>query len=129
MPHGTGTGTCSSAYLPLTSHFATPPPYLLQYPLPGGGESEFIVSNTDGMEAKVLRQLTRALQPLLTHVRVDWGSLKPLLKFPSAPAAAGPLYSGSRAVLFAVLDHGKGVWVGRHTSITLPCVHFHTLWH
>jgi hypothetical protein len=74
----------------------------------GGGESELIVSASDAMEAKVVRQLGRAMQPLLTNVGVEWGPLTPLLKFPSAPAVCKPLYVGSRAVLFAVLDSSKG---------------------
>ena len=69
--------------------------------LSGGGESELVLDG-EGMEAKVVRQLERALQPLLADVRVDWGDLTPHLKYPSAPEKLKPLYSGSRALMFGV---------------------------
>jgi hypothetical protein len=40
-----------------------------------GGEHEMIISSSDAMEGKVVRQLARAMQPLLTDVSVDWGTL------------------------------------------------------
>ncbi len=76
--------------------------------MPGGGGSELIVSATDEMEVKVVRQLGKAMQPLLTGVTVDWGVLTPCLKFPAAPRACTPLYLGCRAVLYAVLDPASG---------------------
>jgi hypothetical protein len=74
----------------------------------GGGASELIVNSGDAMEGKVVRQLGRAMQPLLTNVTVNWGPLTPLLKFPAAPVHSKPLYAGCRAVVFAVLDGSKG---------------------
>lgn len=40
----------------------------------GHGNSEFVVSG-ERVEAKVLLQLKRALQPVYKHVRLDWGHL------------------------------------------------------
>ncbi len=80
-----------------------------------------IVNAGDAMEAKVVRQVDRALQPLLTDVTVDWGGLAPLLQFPAAPAACRLLYLGSRAVLFAVVDPTKGVCV-RFCVVVCGCV-------
>jgi hypothetical protein len=40
----------------------------------GHGNSEFVVSG-ERVEAKVLKQLKRALQPVYKHVRLDWGHL------------------------------------------------------
>ena len=51
----------------------------------------------------MLRQMDRALQPLLTNVRVDWGELVPFLQYPSAPAVLPPLYTNGRGVLYAVV--------------------------
>jgi hypothetical protein len=161
------------------------------WPRVAGGGHELILSSDDAMEGKVVRQLARAMQPLLTQVTVDWGTsscfprprghcpgqellhwppsmccckrmdecrrdvavrgccrrssrccytafavrrkvlvtgtrcpppsthlrltsmsvsgtLTPYLKFPAAPAQCRPLYAGTRALLFAVLDHSRG---------------------
>jgi hypothetical protein len=47
-----------------------------------------------------------------THLRLTSmsmsGTLTPYLKFPAAPAQCRPLYAGTRALLFAVLDHSRG---------------------
>jgi hypothetical protein len=75
------------------------------------------------MEAKVVRQLERALRPLLTDVRVDWGPLlTPLLQFPAAPAVPRPLYPGCRTLLLAVLDPAKGAWCARGRARPLACI-------
>lgn len=73
-----------------------------------GGDCEFVVDPEAALETAVLRHMGRALQPMLTELAVDWGSLTPLLKFPAAPARCPALYRGSRAVLFAVVDPSKG---------------------
>ena len=57
----------------------------------------------------MLRQMDRALQPLLTNVRVDWGELVPFLQYPSAPAVLPPLYTNGRGVLYAVVAPRLGV--------------------
>ncbi len=66
-----------------------------------------IVSKSEPMEAKVVRLLSKALQPPLTHVSVNWGVLQPLLMYPTAPSTLPPLYQGSRAMLFAIVDPTK----------------------
>ena len=73
-----------------------------------------MVSASDEMEVKVVRQLGRAMQPLLTNVSADWGALTPRLLFPAAPLQSTPLYPGGRSVLYAVVDAGStgagGTW-------------------
>lgn len=40
----------------------------------GRGKDEFVVSG-ERMEGKVMRQLKKALQPILKDVKVDWSQL------------------------------------------------------
>ena len=41
----------------------------------GNGECEFVTESGGEIQAKVMRQLSRALQPMLTKVKLDWGHL------------------------------------------------------
>ena len=69
---------------------------------------------------QVVRQLARAMQPVLTDVAVDWGVLTPLLAYPSAPARTLPLYTGGRQLLFGVFNTGEGVTVpSSRSSVTV----------
>jgi Ca-activated chloride channel family protein len=65
----------------------------------GEGEAEFIAPG-ERIEAKVVRQLGRALAPALTDVRVDWGGLA----VEQAPHQAPAVFSDGRVLLFGRLD-------------------------
>eukprot|EP00727_Mastigamoeba_balamuthi_P009895 m51a1_g5528 hypothetical protein (806) ;mRNA; f:439156-442501 len=67
----------------------------------GEGRCE-LISESATMNQKVLRQLSHALKPALTEVRLDWG------KMPArqAPNVLPPLFSGSRLLVFAFLEPG-----------------------
>jgi Ca-activated chloride channel family protein len=88
----------------------------------GDGEAELIAPG-ERVEAKVLRQLGRALAPALGDVRVDWGGLAAT----QAPYEVPPVFSDGRVLLFARLDEVKPAVValraaGREgpVSFTLP---------
>ena len=65
----------------------------------GEGEAEFIAPG-ERIEAKVLRQLARALAPALSDVKVDWGGLAAT----QAPHEVPPVFSEGRVLLFAKLE-------------------------
>jgi hypothetical protein len=67
----------------------------------GNGAAEFIYPG-ERIEPKVLRQLTKALAPALTDVRVDWGGSR----VTQAPSQVPPLFAGSRTFLYAFLPEG-----------------------
>ena len=66
----------------------------------GGGDAEFVVPG-ERMEEKVVRQLSRAMQPVLTQTRVNWGALEPYMITPATPAVMNPIFTGSHAQAFA----------------------------
>ena len=65
----------------------------------GGGAAEMIAPG-ERMEAKVVRQLGRALSPGLGDVRVDWGEAK----VRRAPHQTPPVFEGDRVVVFGFLE-------------------------
>ncbi len=66
----------------------------------GCGESEFITP-TEDLEAKVMRQLKRALQPALTNVHLDWGDIKDVVQ---APTKLRTLFNGDRLLVYGFLQ-------------------------
>ena len=68
----------------------------------GGGAAEFI-SPDERMEAKVMRQMAKAVQPALTDLSIEWGELKPFLCNSGSPRTPRPLFQGSRSLAFATL--------------------------
>ena len=65
--------------------------------------SEFIQPGED-MAAKVMRQLGRAMQPMLTNFTVELpAAVSSVLAFPVAPTQSRPLYTGSRLTMYFVL--------------------------
>jgi len=64
----------------------------------GEGEAEFIAPG-ERIEAKVLRQLARALAPALGDVNVDWGGLQAK----QAPHEVPPVFAEGRVLLFGQL--------------------------
>lgn len=64
-----------------------------------GGEAEMIAPG-ERIEAKVMRQLGRALAPALGDVRVDWGKAK----VKQAPHHVPPVFDGERVVVYGFLD-------------------------
>jgi Ca-activated chloride channel family protein len=75
----------------------------------GNGAAEFIYPG-ERIEPKVLRQLTKALAPALTDVRVDWGGRPVTL----APSRIPPLFAGSRTLLYGFLPKGLPATVTLH---------------
>lgn len=61
----------------------------------GRGEAEFIAPG-ERIEAKVVRQLSKALSPALTDVAVDWGGLEAL----QAPYVVPPVFIGGRVLVY-----------------------------
>jgi Ca-activated chloride channel family protein len=66
----------------------------------GEGEAELIAPG-ERIEAKVLRQLSRALAPALKDVTVEWGGLAAT----QAPHEVPPVFADGRVLLFARLDN------------------------
>ena len=65
-------------------------------------KSEFIVSG-ERMEGKVMKQLRRALQPILKNVSVDWGDL-PIPKKYSFPIDYPPIFAGERLIFYTFIN-------------------------
>jgi hypothetical protein len=65
----------------------------------GEGEAEFIHPG-ERIEAKVLRQLKRALSPALTGVEIDWGGLA----VRQAPHRLPPIFGDGRVLVYGFLD-------------------------
>lgn len=65
----------------------------------GGGAAEFI-SPGERIEAKVLRQLQKALAPALTGVKVDWGRMR----VRQAPHHVPPVFAGGRVLVYGLLE-------------------------
>ncbi len=65
----------------------------------GEGEAEFIAPG-ERIEAKVVRQLERALSPVLTDVAVDWAGLGA----EQAPHRVPPVFDGGRVLVFGKLE-------------------------
>lgn len=69
----------------------------------GGGSAEFIAPG-ERIEAKVLRQLEKALAPALTEVKLDWGGLR----VTQAPYHVPPAFAGGRVLVYGLLDEADG---------------------
>jgi Ca-activated chloride channel family protein len=65
----------------------------------GQGEAEFIYPG-ERIESKVLRQLSRALAPAVTDVRVSWGGLE----VRQAPQRVPPVFAFGRVLVYGFLD-------------------------
>ncbi len=65
----------------------------------GEGEAEFIFPG-ERIESKVLRQLSRALAPALTDVRVSWGGLE----VRQAPSRVPPVFASGRVLVYGFLE-------------------------
>ena len=77
----------------------------------GEGAAEFIAPG-ERIEAKVLRQLSRALTPALDEVGVDWGGLSAV----QAPHEVPPVFADGRVLVFAKLENPGS------TSVSLRAV-------
>jgi len=76
----------------------------------GGGEAELIYPG-ERIESKVLRQLSRALAPALTDVRVSWGGLE----VRQAPHRVPPVFASGRVLVYGFLEGP----LARQTELTL----------
>eukprot|EP01090_Pellita_catalonica_P012425 TRINITY_DN2697_c0_g1_i1.p1 TRINITY_DN2697_c0_g1~~TRINITY_DN2697_c0_g1_i1.p1 ORF type:complete len:872 (-),score=214.61 TRINITY_DN2697_c0_g1_i1:89-2704(-) len=63
------------------------------------GYYEFIKSG-ENMDNKVMRQLNRAMQPALTDISIEWGSLEAHM----TPFRQPPLFVGGRMVVYGFVD-------------------------
>jgi Ca-activated chloride channel family protein len=78
----------------------------------GEGSAEFIAPG-ERIEAKVMRQLGRALTAALTDVTVEWGALRA----EQAPHEAPPVFADGRVVLYGRLEKAEpGVVVLKASS-------------
>jgi Ca-activated chloride channel family protein len=68
----------------------------------GGGAAEFIYPG-ERIEAKVLRQLRKALAPALTDIQVDWGGLT----VTQAPFQVPPVFAGGRVLVYGFFADGR----------------------
>jgi hypothetical protein len=67
----------------------------------GSGASEFIAPG-ERIEGKVLRQLSKALAPALTEVKLDWGGLR----VKQAPFQVPPVFAGGRVLVYGLVEDG-----------------------
>ena len=65
----------------------------------GAGEAEFIYPG-ERIESKVLRQLSRALAPAVTDVRVSWGGLEVI----QTPYRVPPVFASGRVLVYGFLE-------------------------
>jgi Ca-activated chloride channel family protein len=77
----------------------------------GEGEAEFIAPG-ERIEAKVLRQLSRALTPALSDVSVDWSGLG----VTQAPHEVPPVFADGRVLLFGRLEQPQQADVTLHAK-------------
>ncbi|KAF2072657.1 hypothetical protein CYY_006036 [Polysphondylium violaceum] len=68
----------------------------------GSGVAELAIEN-ETIESKVIRQLKRALQPAMSNIRVDWGTLSSNRQ---APRDLRTLFLGDRLNIYNILDKG-----------------------
>ena len=73
-----------------------------------GGVGEMIMGDTR-IEPIIARTMQRVLRPVIREVSMDWGTLEPLIRY-KTPISHGPVYSGQKLSLYAMLfdnDHKK----------------------
>jgi len=64
----------------------------------GNGSCEVILDNED-MEAKVVKQLRRAMTPALSDISIEWGSLADAV----SPYFLPPVFAGNRMIVYGFL--------------------------
>jgi len=69
----------------------------------GKGYAEFVRSG-ERLEGPVMRQLKRALQPVLNQVSIDWGTLP--VTHSKVPRTLPPLFNGDMVTTCAFLEEG-----------------------
>ncbi len=72
----------------------------------GRGEAEFIAPG-ERIEAKVVRQLSKALSPALTDIAVDWGGLEAI----QAPYVVPPVFLGGRVLVYGFVKGDRSATV------------------
>jgi len=73
----------------------------------GGGAAEFI-SPDERMESKVMRQMNKAVQPVMTNVTVHWGELADFTTHAGTPSVPLPLFQGNRTMRYTSLQLTAG---------------------
>nr|XP_058965540.1 von Willebrand factor A domain-containing protein 5A-like [Pocillopora verrucosa] len=80
----------------------------------GKGTAEFVTAKEDRLQAKVIKTLKRARQPVITNVSMTW-KLDKGWTVQQIPSSLPPLFSGDRLVVYGVLKasgnkkNGSGV--------------------
>lgn len=69
--------------------------------LAGCGEYEFVIGGGEELEAKVMRQLKRALQPALTDPHLDWNQIGHVTQ---APERLRTIFNGDNLLVYGFLD-------------------------
>ncbi|XP_068729632.1 von Willebrand factor A domain-containing protein 5A-like [Montipora capricornis] len=72
----------------------------------GKGTAEFVTDRDDPMQAKVIKALKRALQPVITDVSVTW-DLPQGWVVQQIPSTLSPLFSGDRLVIYGLLKSSE----------------------
>jgi len=80
-------------------------------------KAEFVASGTR-LESKVLRQLQRALQPILKNARVEWGEVLQS-KIKGAHPTLPPIFEGERLALYYFLEQGVSLEELKFADIAL----------
>eukprot|EP01124_Arcella_intermedia_P027044 TRINITY_DN5211_c0_g1_i2.p1 TRINITY_DN5211_c0_g1~~TRINITY_DN5211_c0_g1_i2.p1 ORF type:complete len:873 (+),score=253.22 TRINITY_DN5211_c0_g1_i2:41-2659(+) len=73
----------------------------------GRGMDEYVVTG-ERIETKVMKQLKRALMPILKDIRVDWNGLVDP-KYSTIPIYYPPVFDGERVLIYAFLTQEQNI--------------------
>jgi len=82
----------------------------------GKGKAEFVVSG-ERMEKKVMKQLTRALQPILKNVEIDWRDLPIPMEYSTYKPFIPNIFSGEKINIYAFLESDRELWGNKVITI------------
>ncbi|XP_068682232.1 von Willebrand factor A domain-containing protein 5A-like [Montipora foliosa] len=84
----------------------------------GKGTAEFVTDHDDRMQAKVIKTLKSALQPVITDVSVTW-DLPQGWVVQQIPSFLPPLFSGDRLVIYGLLESSENASQDGETVVRL----------
>ncbi|XP_068682454.1 von Willebrand factor A domain-containing protein 5A-like isoform X1 [Montipora foliosa] len=84
----------------------------------GKGKAEFVTDDDDRLQAKVIKTLKRALQPVITDVSVTW-DLPQGWVVQQIPSTLSPLFSGDRLVIYGLLKSSENASQDGETVVRL----------
>jgi len=80
----------------------------------GRGKDEFVITG-ERMEGKVMKQLKRALSPILKDIRVDWGDLPVIDSESKSESQYPPIFDGEKLIIYNFIQSNQ--LDGIHTVI------------